>query len=539
MTELSSAPPPEEGTVEFGDYLIHELIGAGGMAEVFRADRKRGADEDAQEAAPVVIKRVKPSHADDPGFIQMFVDEAKLSAQLNHPNIVSVYEYGEAQGHHFIAMEYIDGLHLQGLHVRHVQRLKQPLPWQAGVIIVRDVLRGLDYAHRKVDEQGRPMGLIHRDINLVNIMVGRDGKVKVLDFGIVKAADGIRSAETVGAVLKGKFGYMSPEQAEGRRLDSRSDVFSASIVLHELLTGRRLFWGKDDLEILRKVRHGDILDPRQFAPEVPEDLVRVVNRGLARDLAGRYQSAGEMAEALDGIIAAHDVSDSVLSELMLSLLGPKPSAASDRMKRRRKKLTLLAWQQGVRERESVRLRPVSGVLGGADVEQTSAGKTASRLDELELENDTLITTDMRWMAPEQVGEDVEPVLSEQDQAAAEEFAEALRGDKTQILEEDELPPDVAAPATPSRADDQTEILDSERHQDIALSDQKTELLGAEGRVEGETAAPRVERAGSSPPTVAELNERADRARRRRLRMLLAIAAALAVVVGFFVLLKIT
>jgi hypothetical protein len=361
-------------------------------------------------------------------------------------------------------------------------------------------------------------------------------------------------------VLKGKFGYMSPEQAEGRRLDARSDVFSAGIVLHELLTGRRLFYGKDDLEILRKVSHGDILDPRKYAPGAPEDLVAVVNRGLAREVDRRYQSAGEMADALDVIIAAHDIADSVLSELMSSLLGPKPTVASARMKRRRKKMTRLAWQQGVRERDSVRLRPVSGVLGGADAEETSAGRrTASRLDELELENDTLITTDVRWMAPEQVGDDVEAVLSEQDQASAEEFAAVLLANKTQILrEEDDVAPDAVASAEPAPGDhetedldrdvapgeslelsaQQTEILDTSGEDSIGLSEQKTGLLDSESPGGDESAVSLLE-SSTSAPTVAQLEATAIAARKRFTRKLLAITAVVAVVVVVLVIMKLT
>ena len=476
--------------IQFGNYTIHELIGAGGMAEVFRATT---AGPGGFKKA-VVIKRVKPMHAKDKGFIQMFIDEAKLSAQLNHPNTVRVYEFGESDGNNYIVMEYIDGLHLQGLHVRHMQRKKAPLAWEAGLLCAYGVLNGLDYAHNLKDANGRPMGLIHRDINLVNVMVGRDGSVKILDFGIVKAADGIRSAETVGGVLKGKFGYMSPEQAEGRPLDPRSDVFSASIVLHELLTGRRLFYGKDDLEILRRVRGGEIPDPRKYAPDVPEALVQVTLKGLARRLEDRYQSAGDMAEALEEVIAENAVSSSLLRSLMDELMEAENPSATAEMALRRRKMTKLVWSAGVKEDEPLRPQVVSGVL------QLDAATAPTELGDIQ-QHDTLITTQIRWLSPNQAGADIEPVLSEQAQAvlgtasgviggggepkgpapAGQASSQApgtgpapgpdlaVSGQKTMILE------DVPS-LEPASTDQKTEILSGESVPDLAMSGQKTMIL---------------------------------------------------------------
>ena len=417
-SQRESIPEP----VSFGPYRIHELIGAGGMAEVYRATR---CEADGTER-PVVIKRVKPKHAGDPGFVRMFLDEAKLSAQLQHPNIVEVFEYGEINEHHYIAMEYLDGLHLQATHVRHVQVFGQPLPWEASVLIVRDMLRGLEYAHRKRDEQGRPMGLVHRDINLVNVMLDRDGTVKVLDFGIVKAADGIRSAETVGGVLKGKFGYMSPEQAEGRALDPRSDVFSAAIVLHELLTGRRLFWGEDDLAILRRVRAGEIPDPRTYRESVPEALVQVTLQGLARPLTDRYVSAAAMAAALDQVVAAEQIPDGTVRDVMKSLLPASEEGTRESMRRKRRRLTLAAWQKGVREAALPARAPASaeaaGELGTRDTEAAASPAGA-------LEQETLIFTDARWLLRDEEDADPagEPVLGEQDVTAV---TDARIGDGT-------------------------------------------------------------------------------------------------------------
>ncbi len=485
MSNKKKKSLPDTVAVEFGAYRIHELIGTGGMAEVYRASRREesnGAD------GTVVIKRVKPQHAGDPGFVRMFVDEARLSAQLHHSNIVKVFEYGEHDSHHFIAMEYIDGLQLQGLHVLYAQRYKRSLPWRVGLHIVRDVLHGLDYVHAKQDDEGQPMGLIHRDINLVNIMVARTGDVKLLDFGIIKAADGIRSAETVGGVLKGKFGYMSPEQAEGKPLDCRSDVFAAAIVLHELLTGRRLFWGKDDLEILRRVKTGDVPDPRQFAPDVPEELVEVVNKGLERDVEKRYQSAGTMADALDEVIERHHVLGSVLRDLMRDLLGEESSDDSVKMAERRRKLTLLAWQQGVQVQEGKRRRrSVAGTLGDEDAKKTSVGRKTAGMKSLRVEHDTVITTDIKWMSAGGV-DGVEGVLSEQAQAVLEEAE--LADELSDELSDEPSVSDSQTPSEDSGGDESTTEVPSlgqlaaetqilEDSADLAGGEQKTQILDDE------------------------------------------------------------
>lgn len=424
-SDIHSAAPDaaaQTGEAAFGHYRILELIGAGGMAEVYRAiSLGPGGFQ-----KPVVIKRVKPKHSGDPSFVRMFVDEAKLSAQLQHPNIVTVFEFGEIEGHNYIAMEYIDGLHLQAAHVRHMQLHQQPLPWQVCLLMARDILSGLDYAHNKEGVDGGPLGLVHRDINLVNVMVGRGGVVKILDFGIVKAAGGIRSAETVGGVLKGKFGYMSPEQAEGRALDRRSDVFSVAIVLHELFTGRRLFWGEDDLVILRKVCGGEIVDPRVYRPEIPAMAAEVTMRGLARDLGERYPSAGAMADALDEVIAANRISDGTLRALMEELLPSEVTEASEEMRRKRRKITLMAWASGVRDMPAPD-RLVSGVLAPRDNQATASGKplgTPGAAMAGSGDEGTLITAEPRWLAPEGEVEGVEIplVLGEQDTTVVTEAA---------------------------------------------------------------------------------------------------------------------
>jgi hypothetical protein len=481
------------------------------MAEVYRATR---CEADGTERS-VVIKRVKPKHAGDPGFVRMFLDEAKLSAQLQHPNIVEVFEYGEIHGHHYIAMEYLDGLHLQAAHVRHVQVFGRPLPWEASVLIVRDMLRGLEYAHRKRDEQGRPLGLVHRDINLVNVMLDRDGTVKVLDFGIVKAADGIRSAETVGGVLKGKFGYMSPEQAEGRSLDPRSDVFSAAIVLHELVTGRRLFWGEDDLAILRRVRAGEIPDPRLYRESVPEALVQVTLQGLARPLDDRYASAAAMAEALDQVASAEQIPDGIVRDVMKSLLPASEAGTREAMRRKRRRLTLAVWQKGVREAALPGRDPAAveaaGELGTGETEAAAPPSGT-------LEQQTLIFTDARWLLPDEEGADTaaEPVLGEQDVTAV---TDARAGDGT--------------------VDESTLILVGSQA-DIQISEAERRLFPPTGRRPAESLAraethvladPEDGSAAGSPPSDPEATEKGPPRTGARRGVRLGMAVVLAVVLA--------
>jgi serine/threonine protein kinase len=245
--------------IQFGKYLLLDRIAIGGMAEIFRA-KTSGA---ARFEKIIAIKRIHPNMSDDKDFIKMFIDEAKISGQLNHPSIAQIYELGRIEGHHFIAMEFIWGKDLLQILSKFKKQRAYMNPFQAAFIISK-ICEGLDYAHKKKDAQGQSIGIIHRDVSPQNILISYEGDIKIIDFGIAKARD--RSSHTAAGVLKGKFGYMSPEQIRGLPIDHRSDIFAIGTLLFEMLTSRPLFTGESDLTVLEKVRNVDIPKPRGRGP---------------------------------------------------------------------------------------------------------------------------------------------------------------------------------------------------------------------------------------------------------------------------------
>ncbi len=278
------------GSLEaFGKYQLVERIGAGGMAEIYLA-RHLGA-EGLEKS--VVIKRIRPEHAQKPRFIAMFVDEAKIAVGLNHPNIAQVYEFGREGRDFYLAMEHVDGVDLGRLQSA-ARRQARALPVGDVVYIGIELAKALDYAHKKRDKQGQPLGIVHRDISPQNVLVSRDGGVKLLDFGIAKAAH----VEEGAGELRGKYSYMSPEQALGQRVDARSDLFSLGAVLWELLAGRPLFPYTTQDETLALVREARVPPLREVRAEASQELEGVLGGVLARDPAQRPKDARELQVAL-------------------------------------------------------------------------------------------------------------------------------------------------------------------------------------------------------------------------------------------------
>ncbi|MCZ7678718.1 MAG: serine/threonine protein kinase [Sandaracinaceae bacterium] len=282
--------------IPFGKYLLLDRIAVGGMAEVYTA--KSFGIEGFEKI--IAIKRILPTMAEDRDFISMFIDEAKIAGHLTHANIVPIYELGKIGESHYIAMEYVWGKDLLQI-MNRFRRMRRHMPPVMAAWIASKMLEGLDYAHRKRDRHGRPMGIIHRDVSPQNALVSYEGQVKLIDFGIAKAA--ARNTKTQAGVLKGKFGYMSPEQVRGNTIDHRSDIFAASTCLHEMLTGERLFVGESDFSTLEKVRNADVAPPSAMVAEMPAELEEILMKGLARDPDERWQTAGEMQEALQRFIA--------------------------------------------------------------------------------------------------------------------------------------------------------------------------------------------------------------------------------------------
>jgi serine/threonine-protein kinase len=275
-------------------YLLFDRIGAGGMAEIYLARGKTRVGV----TRLAVVKIVLPALSGDPRFSQMLVDEAKLAAQLSHANIVQTYDLGREEGRLFIAMEYVEGFDLNEL-LRRCTRAKLPLPAEFAFFVVGETLRALDYAHRRTGADGAPLGIVHRDVSPSNVLISFEGEVKLCDFGIARAMN-TTGVDTPS--LEGKAAYMAPEHARGEAIDGRADVFSAAVILWELLAGRRMYKpapGEDALALARRAEIPPL--PDRGLPDHPR-LAAIVARGLAPDPADRYPTALAMVRELDAYV---------------------------------------------------------------------------------------------------------------------------------------------------------------------------------------------------------------------------------------------
>ena len=298
--EPQSSPPLPR---RFGQYALFDFIGRGGMAEIYLARVKT----DLGAARLCVVKEILPGLAQHQKFADMLIHEAKLAARLSHANVVQVFELGRADDRLFIAMDYIEGFDLNDL-LRRCSRSKVPLPFEFAVRIVGDTLKGLDYAHRRRGDDGKPLGIVHRDVSPSNILISLEGEVKLCDFGIAHAIGAVASPDDSNAMvdeaIKGKAGYMSPEHARGEKIDARADVFAAGIVLWELVAGRRMYkadTGKPPL--LEQARNAEIpeLPARDFPNEAK--LRAIVGKALAVDREQRYPTAQAMQRDLEQYMA--------------------------------------------------------------------------------------------------------------------------------------------------------------------------------------------------------------------------------------------
>ena len=285
-----------------GRYQIIKHLANGGMAQVLLA-RTSGIEGFERH---VVVKRIHSDRSEDPEFVKMFLDEARLAAQLHHNNIVHVHDIGKEQGEYFFAMEYVHGEDLRKLLMRMSKR-KEQVPLEHIVTIITTVALALHHAHEQRGADRKPLGLVHRDVSPANIIVGYDGNVKVVDFGIAKAALRVRPDDTKGGALKGKVSYMAPEQCSGQPVDRRSDVYALGIVLFELCTVRRLFKGTNDFLTMSAIVQGHVPQPSSYRPDLPPELEAIILKALALEPADRYQNADDMREALEQFAATNSL----------------------------------------------------------------------------------------------------------------------------------------------------------------------------------------------------------------------------------------
>ena len=292
----------EAKPLQIGGYALWGEIASGGMASVHYG-RLIGPSGFSRAVA---VKRLHRRHAEDNEFVSMFLDEARVAARIRHPNVVATLDVVSSNGELLIVMEYVAGETLARLIGAAVGR-GHPMPFPVAASIVEQLLRGLQAAHEARGEDGQALNLVHRDISPQNILVGIDGVARVLDFGVAKAATQVQTTER--GRIKGKLGYMAPEQLKGESCDRRADIFAAGIVLWESLTGRRLFRGSDIAEVVHKVTETDVPPPSAVTPSVPVEVEAVVMRALQRDPAERYASAREFADALEAAIESATVSE--------------------------------------------------------------------------------------------------------------------------------------------------------------------------------------------------------------------------------------
>jgi serine/threonine protein kinase len=304
--------------IRLGRYAVLKHLASGGMADVLlaRSDGIEGFERH------VVLKRIRPEHARDQRFIRMFLDEARVAATLHHQHIVQVHDIGEAAGEYFIAMEYLHGEDVRTV-LSAASKTRVHTPLGIAISVVSAAAAGLHYAHERTGSDMRPLGIVHRDVSPSNILVGYDGSIKVVDFGIAKAA---MREETRSGSLKGKLSYMSPEQCKGDSVDRRSDVYALGVVLYELATTTRLFKNDNDYVVMEQIVNGRITLPRVRRPDLPRELSDIIMQALAPDRDRRYASADELRVALDHFAARSGMvtSTSEIAAYMRKQFGERP-----------------------------------------------------------------------------------------------------------------------------------------------------------------------------------------------------------------------
>ena len=303
-----------------GRYEIVQRLALGGMAEIYLA-RMSGL---AGFAKHVVLKRILPSHARDAEFVRMFFNEARYAATLDHPNIAHVYDLGEDQGLHYFTMEYLHGEDCRTL-LRELAQRELRLPLEHALTIVAGAAAGCHFAHEQADDQGRPLGLVHRDVSPSNVVVTFSGAVKLVDFGIAKATNVSAEDTTAIGVTKGKLAYMAPEQCRGEPLDRRVDIYALGVLLYELSTQRRAFAGQNDAQVMWAVISGDVPAPTSLRPDFPPALAEIIRRAMHVDRQARYASARELAQAIEGFArdAGLALNPATLGEFLERTMGPR------------------------------------------------------------------------------------------------------------------------------------------------------------------------------------------------------------------------
>jgi serine/threonine protein kinase len=353
----------------FGPYYLEKLIAIGGMAEIYLARTRGMAGFEKQ----LVLKVIQPDLAGNEQFVQMLVDEAKIAVGLNHPNICQTFDLGKISGAYFISMEFVDGADFFQI-LKGLTDLKGDLSIEAAVHVVQQTLCGLAYAHNKSDEQGIPLKIVHRDVSPQNILISRHGEVKLVDFGIAKAAN--LTHKTRAGVIKGKLVYMAPEQAWGKPIDQRTDIFSAGIVLYEALTMGSLYLDKSPAKLLERVREAKIDPPSRRRSGISSELDALVMKALRPNPDERYQTAEAFADALRAYLVrvAPDFTELHLGHIIESVLAGEPP-------RRRSDVIHTPRSSDSMDRHDFQLQGHSMIFKAEDLMESSASHQAPELEE--------------------------------------------------------------------------------------------------------------------------------------------------------------
>ncbi len=318
LRAMTAEVQPERGTAS-SHYDLLARLAAGGMAEIFlaRANSTEGLER------YVVLKRIRPERGDDPRWVRMFLDEARLAAQLQHPNIAQVFDLGRIGEDLFYTMEYVHGRDVLDIVAANAER-RTAIPINVVLAIITGAAAGLAHAHERAAPDGRLLGIVHRDVSPANLMVSYEGTVKVVDFGVAKARH--RTTETEAGTIMGKLAYLSPEQCKAREVDHRSDVFSLGIVFHELVTGTRAFKRGTDFDTMRAVIHDELAPPSAVVPDLPPGLDDIITRALEKDPDDRFQTVTEMIDAIEEVAQDCGISltAGVLRRYMRDLFGTRP-----------------------------------------------------------------------------------------------------------------------------------------------------------------------------------------------------------------------
>ncbi len=349
------SPGAPTDPVPFGKYYLLGLIARGGMAEVYRARVQK-------EKRLLALKVMRPQLAREARFIDMFYREGKLAMLLDNRCIVRTVEVGQHDAKHYITMEYIGGRDLTQV-LRRCQESQQRIPVPHAVYIAARIAEGLHFAHTLIGPDGRPLNIVNRDVSPSNVRLSYDGEVKLLDFGIAQAL--MKFTSEIG-ILKGKFSYMSPEQIRGMPLDARTDVFSAGIILHEMLTTEKLFRGDTEFALMEKVRKAEVPPPSNYNRRVTPELDAISLRALARDVADRYQNAQQLAADLDALIAGYRFDPKELRQFMRQLFRKEYAKELEETE------LALESSPAVGSAASGVLPPSSGMGSGASISQSQA-----------------------------------------------------------------------------------------------------------------------------------------------------------------------